>query len=171
MERGSEFEDSVKNIVWSLRRIVTLIYHDSRKMGKEFGITGPQSLVIKCLYSSPEPLSSAALSRLLNVTPPNITGIIDRLEEKGLIERFKKEGDRRTTLIRLTDKGRELGEALPDPIEEKLINGLEDLQPTEIYGIYSGLQTIIDIVGAEMIARTSLDQEIGQIENGNQNRS
>ena len=79
-----EFEDSVKNIVWALRRIVSLIYQDSRKMFKKFGITGPQSLVIKSLYSVSEPLSSASLSRHLNVTPSNMTGIIDRLEEKGL---------------------------------------------------------------------------------------
>ena len=158
-ERG--FEDGVKNIVWALRRIVSLIYQDSRKMVKRFGITGPQGLVIKILYTSSESLSSAALSRQLNVTPPNITGIIDRLEEKELIRRVRKLGDRRTTLIELTDKGMEFGESLPDPIEEKLMSGLGDLQPTEIFGIYSALNTIVNIIGVEQIATTPLDQEMG----------
>lgn len=159
---AQEFKDSVKNIVWALRRIVSLIYQDSRKMIKRFGITGPQSLVVKSLYNASQSLSSAALSRQLNVTPSNITGIIDRLEERGMVKRSKKEDDRRTTLIELTDEGVEAGRTLPDLVEEKLMSGLGDLSPTEIYGIYSALKTIIDIIGAEEIAKVSLDQEISQ---------
>jgi len=153
------FESSVRNIVWALRRVVSLIYQDSRKMVKRFDITGPQSLVIKCLHASRNPLSSAELSRKLDVTPSNITGIIDRLEEKELVRRVQKEADRRTILIQLTDKGVAFGKTLPDPIEEKLMSGLADLQPTEIYGIYSALRNIIDIIGAEDVARAPLDQE------------
>ena len=112
-----ELQDSVKNIVWGLRRIVSLIYKDSKKMKKEFGVTGPQSLVIKMLFSSEEDMSSAILSRHLCVTPSNITGIIDRLEEKDLVKRVRRSGDRRKYFLILTEKGKEYGETLPDLIE------------------------------------------------------
>ncbi|NIM15246.1 MAG: MarR family transcriptional regulator, partial [Candidatus Aminicenantes bacterium] len=88
-------DNSSKSIFGAIRRLVRLTYLDSRAMVKRYGITGPQSLVLKSLIESVEPLSSATLSRKLNVSPANITGIIDRLEEKGLVKRLKKQGDRR----------------------------------------------------------------------------
>ncbi len=142
-----EFHHGVKNIVWGLRRIVSLIYQDSKKMKKKYGVTGPQGLVIKTLHASEEELSSAMLSRLLGVTPSNITGIIDRLEEKGLLKRVRRSDDRRKHHLELTEKGREYGGFLPDLIEEKLLVGLATLKPTEMYGIYSALDKIINIVG------------------------
>lgn len=153
----NQFENNVKNIVWALRRIVSLIYHDSRNMVKHYGITGPQSLVIKSLCEASIPLSPVKLSRQLNVTPANITGIIDRLEEKGLVKRTRQKDDRRTIMIELTPKGFEFGGNLPDLIEEKLIRGLKDLKPTEVFGIYSALNTIIQIIGAKEVPPTPLD--------------
>ena len=155
----NEFENSVKKIVWALRRIVSLIYLDSRKMIKRFGITGPQSLVMKPLFHATESYSSASLSRILNMTPANMTGIIDRLEEKELVKRTRTKEDRRKTLIVLTEKGKELSERLSDPIEEKLMNGLKDLQPTEIFGIYSALNHIIDLIGVQYVTDASVDQD------------
>ncbi|MBS3819289.1 MarR family transcriptional regulator [bacterium] len=156
-QMNQQFENNVKNIVWALRRIVSLIYHDSRNMMKKYGITGPQSLVIKSLCEASGPLSPVKLSRQLNVTPANITGIIDRLEEKGLVQRNRQLVDRRAIQIELTEDGYEFGKNLPDLIEEKLIRGLKDLKPTEVYGIYSALNTIIKIIGAEEVPPTPLD--------------
>jgi DNA-binding MarR family transcriptional regulator len=128
-------------------------------MVKKFGITGPQSLVIKSLYSSEKPLSSATLSRYLNVTPSNITGIIDRLEEKELVKRTRNQLDRRTNLIELTKKGSEYGKILPDLIEEKLAKELKNLKPKKISEIYSSLNFIIQIIGSDDEIRTSENQE------------
>ncbi len=155
----NELENSVKKIVWAIRRIVSLISADSKLMYKRFGVTGPQSLVIKAIYASDIPLSSADLSRYLNVTPANITGIIDRLEEQEIVRRVPKKSDRRTVLIKLTEKGRKLHNKLSDPVEEKLINGLADLTATEIFGIYAALEKIVNVIGAKEIKETSLDQE------------
>ncbi len=156
---NKETTESIKKIVWALRQIVSLVYQDSKKMNKKYGVTGPQSIVLKTLASSNESMSSANLSRLLSVTPSNLTGIIDRLEEKGLIVRIRKSDDRRTVLIELTDKGIDYSQNLPDLIEEKLAQGLGNLTLTEIFGIYSALINIIDIIGKIDIEEYSLDQE------------
>ncbi|UCH95644.1 MAG: MarR family transcriptional regulator [Candidatus Aminicenantes bacterium] len=139
-------ESSSKNIVGAIRRLVRLSYLDSRTMVKRYGITGPQSLVLKSLIESVEPLSSVMLSRRLNVSPANITGIIDRLEEKGLVKRLRKQSDRRTILIELTEKGIGFGQQLPDLIEKKLIKGLSDLDSNEIDGIYMAFNKVIQII-------------------------
>ena len=151
-----EREILIKEIVTAIRKIARSSYLDSRKMIKQFGLTGPQSHVIRILAVN-EPLSSAELSRLLFVTPANMTGIIDRLENKQLITRNKKIGDRRISLIGLTEKGKELGQSLPDPTEEKLILGLADLEPTEIFGIYSAIEKILDLIDAKHVSDVPLD--------------
>lgn len=144
-----DFKTSIKNIVWALRKIVSLIYHDSKKMNKTYGITGPQSLVLKFVFSAEKFMSASEISKLINVTPANLTGIIDRLEEKKFVIRTKKEGDRRTQLIMITEAGKKFAEKLPDLIEEKLLKGLANYNSTEIFGIYSGLKQIIDVMNEE----------------------
>jgi DNA-binding MarR family transcriptional regulator len=154
-KKSSEFESAVKKIVWTLRRISHLIYADSRNIAKQYGLTAAQASVIKTLFGSTRAYSSTGLSRELDVTPPNITGIIDRLEEKGLIERKKAEGDRRTWKIELTERGQELAQSLPNITELKLLHGLKDLSHTEIYEIYSGLSTIAKVIGTEFFEKNT----------------
>lgn len=48
------------------------------------------------------------IGELLLVSRPNVTGLIDSLTRKGLVERTEKEGDRRIKLVRLTPKARKL---------------------------------------------------------------
>ncbi|MEK6564005.1 MAG: MarR family transcriptional regulator [Candidatus Omnitrophota bacterium] len=50
-------------------------------------------------------LSQADIGRHLIVTASNMTRLLDRLHQEGLIERFAQEGDRRVNLIKITQKG------------------------------------------------------------------
>lgn len=87
----TENELLIKEIVCAIRRLVRAVYLDTEKMSRRFGLTGPQSGVLRTL-SEHGPLSSADLSRKLYVTPANITGIIDRLEKKGWQSVFESRG-------------------------------------------------------------------------------
>ena len=127
MIMNPENESVVKDIVGSIRKLVRAVYLDSQKMSRQFGLTGQQSVVLRLLLNNGS-MSSADLSRLMYVTPSNMTGIIDRLEKKGLIQRMRKEGDRRVALISLTDMGKKLGVGIPDPIKKKFISQLADLE-------------------------------------------
>jgi DNA-binding MarR family transcriptional regulator len=154
-EKNKEFENTVKNIIQTLRQISHQTYVDSRKGAKPYGITAAQAAVIKTLYSSEKNYSLSALSRVLEVTPPNITGIIDRLEEKRMVKRKKSEGDRRKFKIELTAKGIELAKNLPDIAEQKLMHGLKDLSPASVHSIYSGLSAISKAMGAEFFEKNA----------------
>ena len=60
-------------------------------------------------------MTCSQLSTATLVTKGTLTGVLDRLEEKGLIQRDGVEADRRRTKIRLTEKGRMLYEkTFPD---------------------------------------------------------
>jgi DNA-binding MarR family transcriptional regulator len=144
-----QLQESIARIGWSLRRVVSLVYQDSSAMMKECGITGPQSLAMKCLHRSKGPLSSMDLSRALGATPANVTGIVDRLEERELVERTREDDDRRKVLLRLTDAGAEMAGSLRGPMEDKLSSGLGSLPPREIAHIRRALDSLIDLLGSE----------------------
>ena len=127
----AENEMVIKKIVGSIRKLYRAVYLDAAKMSPGFGLTGSQSGVLRTIFNH-GPLSSADLSRRMFVTPSNITGIIDRLEKKGLVERIRRREDRRIVLITLTEDGERISKMIPDPIEKKLINGLADLEPAKV---------------------------------------
>jgi DNA-binding MarR family transcriptional regulator len=138
----------IKDIVGSIRRLIRAVSIDSVKMSRKFSLTAPQSGVMRSLNAR-GPISSAELSRELCVTPSNITGIIDRLEKKGLVARIRQEEDRRVVLISLTEVGTALAERLPDPIETRLISALSDLKPGKVRDLRNALTTVLQLVDAE----------------------
>jgi len=66
--------------------------------------------VVAHLVREKNGMTPVELSRRLLVTAGNITGLIDRMEKSGLVERRRHAGDRRTIKIHLTGKGRKLAE-------------------------------------------------------------
>lgn len=152
-------ESVIKDIVGSIRKLVRAVYLDSQKMSRKFGLTGPQSVVLRLLLNKGS-MSSADLSRLMYVTPSNMTGIIDRLEKKGLIERKRKEGDRRVTMIILTGAGKSMSENIPDPIEKKFINQLADLENEHVQLLAMAMNQILSLVDIEDIEEIPLEISI-----------
>ena len=141
-------EGPAQDIVQLLRRMVSRIYVDSKRMMKRFGLTGPQTLVLRALLHS-GPVSSATLAKAIFVTPSNLTGIIDRLEKKGLVIRTRQATDRRVQLLDLTEAGKEKAESLPDPIEEKLAAGLALLDEEQAGAIRAAIEQVVGFIDAE----------------------
>jgi DNA-binding MarR family transcriptional regulator len=151
----AESEAVIYNIVDSIRRLVRAVYLDSQKMSKQYGLTGPQSSVLRNLVND-GPMSSADLSRMLYVTPANITGIIDRLEIKGLVKRIKKQGDRRVALITLTESGQQLGRSIPDPIINLFISELGDLEPEDLKLLAGAMNQVLNLIDAKGVEEATL---------------
>lgn len=126
-----EHDGNIQEIVSSIRWLIKKVQYDSSTFGREFGLTGPQGQILQLLYVKGS-LSPVQLSRYLYVTPSNITGIIDRLEQKNLVTRIRQTGDRRVTLIALTKTGEKLSHKLPEILEEQLVAGLSALTPERL---------------------------------------
>jgi DNA-binding MarR family transcriptional regulator len=94
------------------------------------GITLQQFSVLGVL-SRIGPVPMNRLSDELRVTPPNITGVVDRLEKKELVRREASPGDRRRKVIRLTAKGAGLYERVRKGYSESLQESLDALAPEE----------------------------------------
>ncbi|RWD43634.1 MarR family transcriptional regulator [Mesorhizobium sp.] len=75
------------------------------RLRQEFNTTLPRFDVMAALYRAPEGMLMSDLSRFLLVSNGNVTGIVDRLVSEGLVTRARRNGDRRTSMVRLTEEG------------------------------------------------------------------
>ena len=75
------------------------------KFREDHNTTLPRFDVMSALYRSEKGLKMNEISGLLKVSNGNITGIIDRLVNDGYVLRIALEGDRRSNLVSLTNKG------------------------------------------------------------------
>jgi DNA-binding MarR family transcriptional regulator len=70
------------------------------------GLTPGQGRALSVLSRAGEPLRMAELASRLHVVPRSATGVVDALEERGLVRRSIDPGSRRSILVELTDHGR-----------------------------------------------------------------
>lgn len=83
--------------------VVARFYADYELAAGEHALTGPQARLLSML--SLEPLPMRKLAQKLKCEPSNVTGIVDRLETRGLVERRPDPADRRVKLAVATDEG------------------------------------------------------------------
>jgi MarR family 2-MHQ and catechol resistance regulon transcriptional repressor len=74
---------------------------------QDYGLTTPQFGTLEALYHL-GPLSLGELADKLLVTGGNVTYVMDRLEDQGLVYRYRLPDDRRVIQAKLTEEGREL---------------------------------------------------------------
>jgi DNA-binding MarR family transcriptional regulator len=79
------------------------------ELWREFDLMPPHQMVLGLLD---EPRAMGDLAHQMHCDNSNITGIVDRLTERGLVERRAAEGDRRIKLVALTKAGQELKDEL-----------------------------------------------------------
>jgi len=90
-----------------LLRVTRLVEGETRERFKtQFNVTLPRFDVMAALYRNPDGMLMSEISRFLLISNGNVTGIVDRLVSDGLVVRSQRDGDRRTSFVRLTPKGR-----------------------------------------------------------------
>lgn len=76
-----------------------------QNLAREFGTTLPRFDILAALNREPDGLTMGALSKLLMVSNGNVTGLVDRLMQEGMVEREAMEHDRRTYKVTMTPAG------------------------------------------------------------------
>jgi DNA-binding MarR family transcriptional regulator len=85
------------------------------------------------------------LATALGVTPPNVTGIIDRLVKQGLVNRKENPENRRMLVLQVTDKGKALLARLRESGLGRMSGILNQLSKKELTGLMQGLAAITRI--------------------------
>ncbi len=122
-------EESIQ-LQYHIFKVFNQVKKEADSIFKEHGLTGAQVGVLARLRDTDgKPMGMLGAELWCDVS--NITGIVDRLEKQGLVERTAKPGDRRINLIRITPKGREaLSTVLPEH-ENALVERMKRLSAEE----------------------------------------
>jgi DNA-binding MarR family transcriptional regulator len=83
------------------------------------------------------------LAEALKVTPANVTGIVDRLEEQGLVSRTQNPEDRREMTLQATDRGKALVSNLKEAGIKEMTQILSLLSLGELSALVQGLSAFI----------------------------
>jgi DNA-binding MarR family transcriptional regulator len=116
----------------------------------------PQLHLLSVLKQDGGILTTGEIGRAMVKASQTITGLVDRLEEPGLVERVFDRSDRRKTWVRLTKKGeRKLEEAMPvaNRLTEELFSVLTDGELRELQAETDKLRTVAMERLAEALGR------------------
>ncbi len=126
----------------ALRRTIRAIDLHSRSLARSYGLTGPQLAVLRVLAEQPGEMTGSGLARAASISHATVTGIVGRLEARGLIERRRSGSDRRSILLHLTEHGREVALEAPPLLAEGFLARFQALPDWEQTQIVSALQHI-----------------------------
>lgn len=103
----------------------------SKRMEVSIGVTGPQRLVIRIVGRFPQ-ISAGELAEVLHIHPSTLTGVLKRLEARGIIDRKVDSGDARRALFSLTAKGKEVDSARNGTVEATVRKALAKIPDRKV---------------------------------------
>ena len=128
----------------------------SKRMEATLGLTGPQRLVVRLVGRFPG-ISAGKLAQLLHVHPSTLTGVLKRLEKRGLLERKSDPLDARRALFQLTQPGRTLDVPAAGTVEAAVTRVLGRMSRARILGAQEVLTALADELGG----RNAVEGETG----------
>jgi len=134
-------------VIAALRRIVRAIDLHSHQLVERFGVTGPQLIALKEL-SRLGTVPVGVLARAVQVSHPTMTGVLDRLERRGLVRRAEDTRDRRRVVVAVTPAGLELLAEAPSPLQERFRSALARIEEWERTQMLATLQRIATMMDA-----------------------
>lgn len=142
--------DPYHDVLVALRRIIRAVDLQSRQVSKVSGLTTPQVLVLQTIRDLGE-VTTSRISNEISLSQATVTTIMDRLEQRGLIERYRSERDRRIVHTKLTRTGRNALRKAPPLLNEQFIAALSELEPARQAAIVRTLQEVAGLLGGGMI--------------------
>ncbi len=127
-DRGSarDVDSYALQVILTILHIIGSLRNSNVDPSSEVELSYPQSLLLYTVLEA-EAATITQLSNSLKVTQGVISRMVDRLEEKGLVERNREKDDRRVVTVRLSPKGREFALNMIDYHLEGLRKTLEKI--------------------------------------------
>lgn len=106
------------------------------------GLTLPQ---MKVLFTAARPGGARPgfIAERARMAPPNVTTVLDRLSDRGLLYRAPDPDDGRATIVLLTEEGKRLVRAVAAASSERLRSALEALTDAELDQLRAGLHALV----------------------------
>lgn len=102
-------------------------------------------------------MTMSRLADVLNVSDSNATGLVDRMEERGFIQRDRVPTDRRVVLVRVTEAGEHLLREVDALSDEILRTVLDRLDAPQLIGVSQAVADLRAAVDATAIHKEGID--------------
>ncbi len=115
-------------VLWALDHALV---RTSKAMRTRHGVTGPQRLAIRIVGRFPG-ISAGELAQVLHLHPSTLTGVLQRLEARALMERRRDPRDARRALLWLTARGRAVDDLKSETVEARVRAALASLPDRDV---------------------------------------
>jgi DNA-binding MarR family transcriptional regulator len=140
--------DPFREIIYLMRKLMQAGALYSKQLNKKFNVSAPQVATLRVLLHEGA-MPPSQIARQIMVNSSTLTGVIDRLEQKGLVSRLRNDPDRRIIRVQLTEAGRVLAEKVPPPIQVKILKGMRKLEEQQRDQIIESLRRLSAMVDAQ----------------------
>lgn len=141
-------EERCRDLLTSIRKIIQLLDIQSKNMNKQFGVTGPQLIILQEIANAGK-ISITPLSKSVSLSQATVTVICRRLETKGYLIRKKGEDDKRSNWVSITEKGNEMLLALPPLIQGIFIDQFSKIENWEKIMILSAFERVAELMSVK----------------------
>jgi len=131
------------HVVDALVQLAQSVHHAIGVVAQRHDLTAQQVGLLRMLS---EPVSMRAFAEELSCDPSNVTGLVDRVERLGLVDRVPDPRDRRVRMLTLTAKGREVRARVNRELALELTDSL-GLAPGAGAAVVDGLGRIVSAKG------------------------
>lgn len=128
-----------------MRRLIHAADSHSKRMERSAGITIPQLLVLRALYESGA-LSINQIASAVSLSPPTLVPILDKLEQRKLIERRRGTVDRRNVFVDLLEAGVAAVKAAPTPLDKSFVERFATLPVERQETLVKALEEIVELM-------------------------
>jgi DNA-binding MarR family transcriptional regulator len=144
---GPEDSGTEEDILRSLRRIIRAVDLYSRKLMNVTGLSGPQVVCLRQL-SIHGPMQTSHLAEAVHLSSATVCGILNRLEQRGLVVRERQADDRRRVLVSLSEAGQGAVDSAPPALHDTFLFKLRALPPEQQQTIHLTLTQIVAMMAA-----------------------
>ena len=151
LKKKRPFESPQEEALLSVVRTSDQVQIRFARLLREYGLTSPtQYNILRILRGEGKPLPILEIASRTITVVPGITGLIDRLEQAGFVNRLRCEKDRRVIYVALTDQGMTTLAALDEPLvalHDKLVGHLSQGELKELIRLLEKVRE--PLVGAD----------------------
>lgn len=133
----------IQSITSHLRVLFKSIQQHSKNVEKECGLTSAMLWMMWELFTTPG-IKVSELAKALSIHASTCSNLLDKLENKKLIERRRNGQDQRVVHLYITDKGAALLAKAPRPAQGALSGALEKLADDDLHKLVDGLKVLVN---------------------------
>jgi MarR family transcriptional regulator, organic hydroperoxide resistance regulator len=123
------------------QEVMHLFKHSMTRLLDDTGMSAPQGMVVG-LLSRKKKMKITELSNELCLSNSTVSGIIDRLEKQGMVERERSEKDKRVVYVSISPDFKVGHEVFHKKLEKNIENILSQGNPEELHTIFEGLDAL-----------------------------